>query len=323
MLEQICIPVQEELRSVDDVIMREVRTGMDTMGPVVKYMIGNGGKRIRPAIFLLTARMIGVRESFLPKIAAAIEMLHTASLIHDDVVDDAAIRRGKPSAKAKWGNQVSVLVGDLLFCHASKLMVEQGNKHLMNAMIKTVCSTTEGELLEIAHQNDVSVDADTYMKIIRGKTAELFAMAAKAAAVIAGLEPSFEDALWRYGNAVGVAFQLADDALDYVADENLFGKRAGTDLGEGKLTYPLIVALQSASEKERRVIQGALIAGKPTAQRFGEVAGIISRYGGIEATCQIARKFSSDAKVCLREFKSSIERDSLMMLADYAVERRE
>ncbi|MFH0800753.1 MAG: polyprenyl synthetase family protein [Pseudomonadota bacterium] len=323
MLDRICIPVQAELAQVEDVLAAEISSGMETMDSIARYAIKNGGKRIRPTILLLAARVTGADGGDIPRLAAAVEMFHTASLLHDDVVDDAQVRRGQSSAKAKWGNQVSVLVGDLLFCRASKILVEHGDRRLMQAVNEAVVATTEGELLEIEHQNDITLDADTYMRIIRGKTAALFAVAARAGAIAAGVERSFEDALGMFGLAVGEAFQLADDALDYVADEARFGKAAGTDLKEGKLTYPLIVALAKAGAEERQAIRSALIAGHLTRERFREVASIIERHGGISAALDLARQIAGGAKKHLELFKPSIERDALISIADYAVERDE
>lgn len=323
MLERVCIPIQEGLAEVEKALLAELVSRIDIINSVTRYVIGNGGKRIRPAVFLLAARVAGASGVHLPKLAAAIEMLHTASLLHDDVVDDAAIRRGMPSARAKWGNQVSVLVGDFLLSSASRILVESGNTRLLGAAAAAIGATTEGELLEIAHQNDVGTDAATYRQIIQGKTAALFGLAAKAPAIDVGLAPQYEDALEAFGFELGQAFQLTDDALDYVADEEKFGKAAGTDLREGKLTYPLIVALSVCTPAERSTVRNALVAGRASCEHFRDVSDIIERYGGIGETRRLARELSVQAKERLVVFKPSIEREALMMLAEYAVDRKE
>ena len=323
MLRRLSIPVQADLEEVEKMLASELTTGMERIDSIIQYVIQNGGKRIRPTVLILAGRMAGAQAKPLPRIAASIEMFHTASLLHDDVIDDAQMRRGKPSAKAKWGNQVSVLVGDLLFCRGSQILVDHGEPRLLQAMNTAISQTTEGELLETLHQNDAEVNADTYMKIIRGKTGALFALAAGAGAIIAGVEHSFEKALHLFGMELGQAFQLADDALDYVADEQRFGKTAGTDLREGKITYPLIIALAKAKVEERQVIRSAIISGHQTPERFGEVVSIIDRYGGIEETLALARSLAESAKSNLSCFRPSIERDALTSLASYAVDRSE
>lgn len=323
MLDRVCIPIQEGLSRVDEVLQKDLVSGIDTLDSVLRYVTKNGGKRIRPALLLLSARVAGAALDRMPRLAAAVEMFHTATLLHDDVIDDAAVRRGQPSARAKWGNQVSVLVGDFLLARASRLFVDHGNLRILSAVAQAIGETTEGELLEIAHQNDAATGAETYLRIIRGKTAALFALAAKSPAIDAGLAPSYEEALAGFGLEVGQAFQLADDALDYVADEERFGKAAGTDLREGKLTYPLIVALSKATQGDRAAIRNALVAGRAAPGEFRDISAIIDRYGGIDATWALARDFSLRAKGRLEAFKPSIERDALVMLADYAVDRRE
>lgn len=321
MIDRICIPVGDGLSEVEEVLSSELVSGIDTIDSITRYVVKNGGKRIRPALFLLSSRVTGAQG--FPRQAAAIEMLHTASLLHDDVVDDAPVRRGLPSARAKWGNQVSVLVGDFLLSRASRIFVEGGNLRLLLAVTEAIGSTTEGELLEIAHQNDAETNADTYMRIIRGKTAALFALAARAPAITSALGAALEGALEDFGLGIGQAFQLTDDALDYVADERRTGKASGTDLREGKLTYPLIAALARAPAEERSVIRNALIAGRSTPDEFRRIADIIVKHGGIEATLDLARDIADKAKDKLTAFKPSIERDALAALADYAVDRRE
>ena len=321
MLDRICIPVADELSGVEGFLGEELVSGIETIDSITRYVVRNGGKRVRPALMLLSARVSGAKSG--PRQAAAIEMLHTASLLHDDVVDDAAVRRGLPSARARCGTQVSVLVGDFLLSRASRIFVEEGNQRIMRALSEAIGRTTEGELLEIAHQNDASTDAALYMRIIQGKTAALFDFAARAPAISAGLGTSLEESLGLFGFEVGQAFQLADDALDYVAEESRLGKASGTDLREGKLTYPLIVALERSSAEERASIRDALIAGKATREEFGRIRSIIDLHGGIEATLRLARELAERAKGRLSSFKPSIERDALAMLADYSAERGE
>lgn len=323
MMENIANPVRNWLLEVEDILRDEVPSGIESADAVVSYIIKNGGKRIRPLLFLLSARLSGADGRELPRLAAALEMIHTASLLHDDVIDEALMRRGRPSANARWGNQVSVLVGDLLLCRASRILTEHGDWRLMKAVTTAIAETTAGELLEIAHQNNASINEDTYMKIISGKTAAFFSLAASGGAIVAGLNGELENGLKDYGFHLGCAFQLADDVLDYTAEEGRFGKNAGTDLRGGKLTYPLILAMKEATKAEQRIISQALNANQQAKENLSEVASIIERYGGITATIDLAKGFSERAKRHLAVFKPSPEHDSLFALADYVVERRE
>lgn len=315
------MPLQDELAGVEDVLAGELAVGTEAIDRIMRYAAQNGGKRIRPILCLLAGRV--VRASEMVRLAAAVEMIHTASLLHDDVVDDALIRRGQASVKARWGNKTSVLVGNLLLTKASKIFIGRNDRRLLTAVTDAIAATTDGELLEIFHQNNLEISAETYMRIIRGKTAALFSFAGRIPAIIAGAEKRCETALGEFGLNLGHAFQLADDALDYVADEKRFGKNAGTDLREGKLTYPLIAALSGANADERRTIQNALVARRFSPEQFLAVSEIIGRHGGIEATWKMAREYAQRAKGTLSVFEPSVERDSLIMLADYAVERGE
>lgn len=321
MLEQLYIPIKGLLEATESVLSTEIVSSQETVDSIARYALKNGGKRIRPILFLLAARVAGANHESLPRLAAIVEMLHTASLMHDDVVDDAMIRRGQPSTKAKWGNQVSVLVGDLLLCRASKILVEFGNAKLMEAVNCAIGETVDGELLEIAHQNDININTNVYMDIIKGKTAALFSVSGKAGAIISGVSDIFIEALGIFGFEVGVAFQLIDDAMDYAADERHSGKLSGTDLREGKLTYPLIVALSNATASEKQLIHTALISGHQKPAEFQEISAIIKKYNGIDETTKLARVFAETAKARLSIFKPSIEHDSLIALADYAVTR--
>ncbi|MBI4212602.1 MAG: polyprenyl synthetase family protein [Deltaproteobacteria bacterium] len=323
MLDKLYITIKSELRQVEDVLATHLHSDLPVVNDVAQYVIKNGGKRIRPALFLLCTRMLGEQSEARPRLAASFEILHTASLLHDDVVDDAHLRRGKPSAKAKWGNQVSVLVGDVLWCKATALLVEYGNQKLLDLVVRAISQLSEGELLEISRQNDITMDQEGYLKIVRNKTAALFSAATEGAGIMANVSEQFLTALKRYGMDLGVAFQLADDAMDYVSDEALFGKKAGGDLREGKLTYPLIMALGKTTPVETTIIREALIADHLTDDQFQSVLGILKKHRTLDATLDLARDFADKAKSHLTIFKPSIEREALAAVADYAVDRRD
>lgn len=320
-LDQFSIPVAAELQEVEKIIAAETVSDVPLVTTVVQYIIENGGKRLRPLMTLLAARLAGATQVGAPKLAAAMEMIHTATLLHDDVVDDAPLRRGKPSAKAKWGNQISVLVGDFFWTKASEMIVEHGDLRVLQVMTRAIHITTEAEILEITKHNDYSIDEEIYLKIIRGKTAVLLSACTQIGAILGRVSEPFEEALRRYGMDLGVAFQLADDILDYESQEEKFGKKRGGDLREGKLTLPLLVALRQCTTSEQQLIKDGLLSDRIEPKRFQEIIDLIRRYGGFDHTRELARRFATKAKENLDAFKPSLEKESLLGLADYSVER--
>lgn len=321
-MQRFALPVAREMEQVEAVLQHYLHSEVELVNQVVQYIIQNGGKRLRPLLTLLSAKVCGYQgEESAARLGAAMELIHTASLMHDDVVDDAPLRRGKPSAKAKWGNSVSVLVGDFFWCMMSKIIVEQGCLRTLKVVTDTITATTEAEILEITKHSNFSVTEEDYLRIVRGKTAVLLAACCQIGAILGGVSEKHEMALRRYGYDMGVAFQLADDILDYESEEEKFGKHKGGDLREGKLTLPLIVALRCGTEKERQTIKNVLLSGKIDLENFRDILEIIRRYGGIQEAESRAREFVEKAKRNLEIFKPSLERDALIGLADYAVER--
>lgn len=323
MLDHICLPIKKQLDDMEEVIRGCMVSSVPLATEVARYTIVNGGKRIRPAVFFLSAKLTGAPEDCLPSIAASMELVHTASLLHDDVVDDALLRRGKPSARAKWGNQISVLVGDFIWCCATSLLVESAATRLFDILSQSTAATVEGELLEITRKNEATFDRETYLKIIGGKTAALFSACGRCGAAAGEVSADCEEALAGYGFDMGMAFQLADDVLDYTCCEKSLGKTTGSDLKEGKLTLPLIAALEGATPEESKCIRSALIAEHVKEDEFAEIVSIVCERGGVDATMDLARDYAEKAKAHLEAFRPSIERDSLVALADYAVQRTE
>jgi octaprenyl-diphosphate synthase len=323
MIDELLIPVQKQMRDVERVLKEHLYSDVPLVTEAAGYVVQNGGKRIRPAIFLLSAGLAGQPDDRLPFLAAAIELIHTASLLHDDVVDNASIRRGKPSAKMKWGNQVSILVGDFLWCKASEFFLNYGCDRLSKIVTKAITAITEGEILEITRLNDLTTDEKTYQKIIEGKTASLFGICGQGAAIVQNLSQKFESALEKFAFNLGIAFQLKDDVLDYVSDVKRLGKDSGSDLKEGKLTLPLIISLKRCSRDEAGLIREAVITGHISDDQFLNIVEIVNRHNGIKETEAMARRFADEAKTHLDVFKPSIERDALLGLADYAVWRKE
>jgi len=321
MLDQICLPIRRELNEAERVLEQYVVSRVSLATEVVQYTIANKGKRLRPVLFLLAARLAGAPSDALPSIAAAFECFHSASLLHDDVVDEALARRGKQAARMKWGNQISVLAGDFLWCCATSLIRESSPPRLFSATTQAVMETAEGELLEITHQNNPDYDRQTYMKIIEGKTAALFALCGRGAAIMADASSQHEKALESFARHVGIAFQLTDDVLDYAGTDKSMGKSVGSDLREGRLTLPLIVAFEKAQGEERRKIREALLSTELSKEQMRSAIDIVKESGGIQTTLECAGAHIERAKSYMTAFRPSIERDSLISLANYVLER--
>ncbi len=320
-LEEICLPIKQDLIEVEQVIQNHLNSTVPFVTDVAEYVIRNGGKRLRPALCLFTSGLAGANGQKVFDCAAAMEFFHTATLMHDDVIDNAKLRRGKTSANAQWGNHVSVLVGDFFYCQASSLLVGTGNLKIINLITQAMLATTEGEILEISKSNDLSTSEEDYLKIITAKTAVLIKASCEIGGILANISEEYIAAMGQYGKNLGIAFQLADDVLDYISEEEKFGKMRGTDLKEGKLTLPLIVALRHCKDAERRLIQDTLIANSTEEGRLREIISIINQYGGIDYTLKLANSFIDKAKEALTPFKTSIEKEALLSLTSYVIDR--
>ncbi len=321
MLETLLISIQGHLECVEKILTSDKKSRIPLINIAASYVTKNRGKRIRPAIFILAAKLCGAVDRRIPHLASAIELIHTASLLHDDVVDDSPLRRGKPSVKVKWGNQVSVLLGDFLWCKASELFMKHGTEKLWHAVIKTVMDITEGQMLETTMLNDISTNEKVYQKIVEGKTASLFSLCGKGAAIVQKLSPKIEYALECFGFNLGIAFQLTDDVLDYTSRDNQLGKSTGTDLKEGKLTLPIIIALKKCNQKERDFIKNCLISGSVSKSQFTDIVEIVNKYKGIDKTIKLAHHYANKANEYLLFFKPSIERDALIGISNYIANR--
>ncbi|EKD41184.1 MAG: hypothetical protein ACD_73C00812G0007 [uncultured bacterium] len=321
-LKEICLPISRELEELEKTLASHLISKFPFIDGVVNYVIHNGGKRLRPLLTILSSKMGGYQGAHSISIGAAIEFMHTASLLHDDVVDNANLRRGRPTINIKWGNQVCVLVGDFFYCRAMDILVKQGDMKILRVVTDAITTTTEGEIFEIIKSNDPATTEDDYLKIISYKTAALIGSACQAGAILGSISEDFELALKDYGQYLGMAFQLMDDVLDYTSTEEEFGKANGTDLREGKLTLPLIVALKKSTENEATFIKNALMGDVLEKTAFNQVFELISKYDGINETTKLAQSYVQKAKDKLTKFKPSIERDALLNIADYVVLRR-
>ena len=321
-MERIVQLIEEDLNKLEGAIEELLTTKIPFIKEVVYHIVKSGGKRIRPVLLIHSARMCAADGDKHIPYAAIVEFIHTATLLHDDVVDNAETRRGSRTANEIWGNEPSVLVGDFLFSKSFDLMIENNNAKILRIMAKVTTGLAEGEILELLKTSDIGTTQEEYFEVISKKTAVLLSAACEIGAVLGRVDARKRAALRKYGYNVGMAFQLTDDILDYVSDDTILGKHAGTDLKEGKVTLPLIQALKSATEKERNQVRKTLDGRHVTVRDFEKVRGIIRKYGGIEYTLEISRKYVEDAKQSLKSFPSSPHRDALLDFADYIVTRK-
>jgi octaprenyl-diphosphate synthase len=326
----------EELKIVDHELLGIFKSNVFLIPMVGQHILGSGGKRIRPIFLLLSADLCGYKGQNRTLLAAIIEAIHTASLLHDDVIDGAETRRGRPTAHSIWGNQIVILTGDFLYSNALKLAVAQKNQKIMQALSEATTRMTEGEILQLHKTGDPDITRDEYFEIISAKTGVLISAACRIAGILANQSEEKEMALSIFGMKTGIAFQLADDILDYVAEQKDLGKRLGKDLEEGKITMPLIYLLRIASEQERDEIKNIIketgshpkLGGNPNSginsgQNIGlnRILQLFSKYNAIEESLKVARSIVEEAKSELNIFPASREKDALLIMAEYAMQR--
>lgn len=308
-----------EAQSVDQLILDELSSDVVLINQIGHYIIGNGGKRLRPMLLLLAAKALGRIHEHHLILAAVIEFIHTATLLHDDVVDESVLRRGKESANAVWGNAASVLVGDYLYSSAFEMMVRTNNMRIMDILSKTTTAIAEGEVLQLLNCNNPDTTEEKYLEVISRKTAILFSTATRLAAVISGADPATEEALAIYGQQLGVAFQLIDDALDFNASTEGLGKNLGDDLAEGKPTLPLIYAIQHGDPQQAQIVIDAIRQG--SRETFNEVYAVVKATQAIEYTEQCAERAAAKAIESLSGLPDSEYKSALELLARFSVQR--
>jgi octaprenyl-diphosphate synthase len=312
---------EADMAGVDAIITARMASDVPTIPALAEHLINAGGKRLRPLIAIAGARVCGGEGDAHLKLAAAVEFIHTATLLHDDVVDGSKLRRGKVAAHLIWGGASSVLVGDFLFARAFELMVETGSLRILDILSKASSVIAEGEVLQLTRAHDLRLDQDTYLQIIRAKTAELFAAAAEAGAVSAGASDKGVAALRAYGMNLGLAFQLADDVLDYGGAAETLGKNAGDDFREGKATLPLLLAMARSGPREAAFWERAVGRLEQTDADFRRAREIIIGTGALQSTLDRAADYAEAAKASLAGLPESAWRLALETLADFAVSR--
>lgn len=318
-IELIREPVAEDLRRLDQVIVERLASDVVLVNQVAQYIIGAGGKRLRPLSVLLAARACGYRGAQHVEAAAVIEFIHTATLLHDDVVDGSDLRRGRDTANHVFGNEASVLVGDYLYSRAFQMMVALGDMRIQSIMADATNTISMGEVLQLMNAHDPDTTEERYLEVIYRKTAKLFEAGAQMAAVLAGASPEVEQAMVDYGRHLGNAFQLVDDALDYRADQAELGKNLGDDLAEGKPTLPLIYALAHSSIEDTARLRVAIEEGGLA--DLDAVTRTIESSGGLEYTARLAQREKELAVEALGRLPESAHRQALRALAEFAVGR--
>jgi octaprenyl-diphosphate synthase len=320
-VERLHALVAADMRTTDMLIHERLSSAVALIPDLAKHLIDSGGKRLRPLLTLATASMGGYAGRDHAKLAAAVEFIHTATLLHDDVVDESSLRRGKVSANIVWGNKASVLVGDFLLSRAFELMVETGEPEVLAILSRAAAVISEGEVMQLKSAGDLGVNEEHYLRVVSAKTAELFAAASESGAVIASGKGAFADAVRDYGMNLGIAFQLVDDALDYSGRQALMGKSVGDDFREGKVTLPVILAVARADDPAKKFWKRVIETGPQAEADLDRAITLVEQTGAIADTMERARGYASLACRALERVPQSQMREVLAAVADFCVER--
>ncbi|WP_179404904.1 polyprenyl synthetase family protein [Burkholderia guangdongensis] len=317
---QLLAPIASDMEQVNRVIRQSLASDVLLINQIAEYIIGAGGKRLRPALLLLVAGALGDPSNQRHVLAAVVEFIHTATLLHDDVVDESELRRGRQTANALFGNAASVLVGDYLYSRSFEMMVGVGKMRVMEILSEATTIISEGEVLQLLNMHDPDVDEARYMRVIRYKTAKLFEASARLGAVLAGADAPTEAAAAEYGRRIGTAFQIMDDWLDYAGTAEAMGKNAGDDLREGKPTLPLIHLIENGTPEQAALAREAIEQGGT--DRFDTIFDAITRSGALDHTLECARQEAMAAAAAIASFPDSVFKESLIELCSYSTSRQ-
>jgi octaprenyl-diphosphate synthase len=320
-MEEVVKLIKEDLAKLEDSIDNLLTTRVAFIKDVVHHLIRSGGKRVRPILVILSSKLCGCHSDDPLPYAAIVEFIHTATLLHDDVVDNAETRRGSATANTVWGNESTVLVGDFLFSKSFDLMVSNQNPEILKVMSRATTDLAEGEILELLKTSDAGITEEEYFEVIEAKTAVLLSAACEVGALLGNVDGKKRSALRDFGYHIGMAFQLTDDLLDYVSSDRVLGKDTGRDLKEGKVTLPLIKALSSATVEERKFIEQTLKKPSINARDFQRTKKIIEKYDGLGYTAGLSKSHVDTAKTLMDIFPDSLYKKALIDLADYIVAR--
>lgn len=312
--------IHDDMQLVDELIRKNLQSDVTLINKVAGHIIDSGGKRLRPTLLLLAARHFSYAGSQHTRVAAIIEFIHTATLLHDDVVDASLLRHGRETANQLWGNEASVLIGDFLYSRAFQMMVETDSMRVMDVLSETTNTIAEGEVRQLLHRHNPDISHTDYIEVIRSKTAKLFEAASRLGAILGESKPEDEQKMASYGMHLGMAFQLIDDVLDYKASSNVLGKSVGNDLTEGRPTLPLIYAMQNSKEQDNRIIRQAIL--KQNMKNINTILEIIKKTKAIEYTVDLATKEAESAIQALQQFPAGKYLDAMYNLAEFAIERQ-
>lgn len=312
--------IADDMQAVDRVIAQRLTTSVPLIGQISQYIIAAGGKRLRPALLLMVSNALGEQRPTKHTLAAVVELIHTATLLHDDVVDESTLRRGRPTANESFGNPASVLVGDFLHTRSFQMMVEAGNMRILQVLSDATNVIAEGEVQQLINTHDASLDEAGYLHVIRSKTAKLFEASTQIAAILAGANATVEAACATYGQALGTAFQIIDDVLDYDGDAAEMGKNLGDDLREGKCTLPLIIAMQRATAEDAQVVREAIEQG--STEQLPSILSIVKRTGALDATREAAHNEAMRAIAALQALPANAYTQAMEQLAAQLLLRR-
>ncbi len=313
---------KEDLHFAEERIHETLKTVAPAISAVGNHIFSSGGKRIRPFLAILCSKIFDYTGDKLSTLASSVEFIHAASLIHDDVVDGADLRRGQPPAHSLWGNQVVILVGDFLYANALRLANLLKNQKIMDALCTATAKMSEGELIQLSNKGNPDISEEDYMKIIQGKTAILMSAACKGGAALGNASQEQENALTSFGLKFGFAFQIVDDILDYTSEEKNFGKSLGKDLEEGKLTLPLIYLLSDANKREGERIKEIICAENKKAADLAFIQDSMNKHKSIRQCYEKANTLINEAKAELNIFEESMEKNALLIISDYVVTRK-
>jgi octaprenyl-diphosphate synthase len=313
--------VRADLQKVEEEFCQQSVSSVQPITEIGQYLQGSGGKRLRPALVLLSSKLCGFEGQAAIRLGTVVELIHTATLVHDDVIDEADMRRGRPSINSRWGNHLSVLAGDWLYMQAFNIALGERNFKILDLFIAMTQAMVEGELLQLTWQRRIDVPEDVYFELTYRKTAYLFSVCLRLGAVLAGKSEEEENLLGSYGLNLGLSFQLIDDVLDFTSSEEVLGKPTGNDLREGRVTMPLIYLLQRCTQEEAQKVKPVLAEGGFNSLRFSEILDLIDRYDTLRAAREKAQEFAQKARRSLEIFPDNPYKDALRSLPDFMLDR--